>query len=368
MLAVGSCAAWGGVTAAGESPTDACGLQYEDELPGGLLGAEFRSASGLPVINIAGCPTHPNWVLDTLAALAADSLAAADLDALARPRFYADQLVHHGCTRNEYYEFKASAVKPSDLGCLMEHMGCKGTQVHTYPQPDGTLTLPAGVWQLQPGGAQVLALQPEAISEDASRSWLESGPAGAEGAAVALHPWSGLTRPAPDKADAYTWNKAPRWAGQVVETGALARQLVAGQPLVCEAVALHGCSVLTRVLARALELAQVLPLMERWLQAIQPGEAFCVPAPLPDAGRGMGLTEAARGSLGHWVVLQQGRIANYQIVAPTSWNFAPRDAAGVPGALEQALVGAPVRAGEDTPVAVQHVVRSFDPCMVCTVH
>ncbi len=238
----------------------------------------------------------------------------------------------------------------------------------TYPQPDGTLTLPAGVWQQQPGGAQVLALQPEAISEDASRSWLESGPAGAEGAAVALHPWSGLTRPAPDKADAYTWNKAPRWAGQVVETGALARQLVAGQPLVCEAVALHGCSVLTRVLARALELAQVLPLMERWLQAIQPGEAFCVPAPLPDAGRGMGLTEAARGSLGHWVVLQQGRIANYQIVAPTSWNFAPRDAAGVPGALEQALVGAPVRAGEDTPVAVQHVVRSFDPCMVCTVH
>ena len=93
-----------------------------------------------------------------------------------------------------------------------------------------------------------------------------------------------------------------------------------------------------------------------------------LPAPLPDAGRGMGLTEAARGSLGHWVVVQQGRIANYQIVAPTSWNFAPRDAAGVPGALEQALVGAPVRAAEDTPVAVQHVVRSFDPCMVCTVH
>ena len=139
--------------------------------------------------------------------------------------------------------------------------------------------------QQQPGGAQVLALQPEAISEDASRSWLESGPAGAVGAAVALHPWSGLTRPAPDKPDAYTWNKAPRWAGQVVETGALARQLVAGQPLVCEAVALHGCSVLTRVLARALELAQVLPLMERWLQAIQPGEAFACRrrCPMPGA-------------------------------------------------------------------------------------
>ncbi len=62
------------------------------------------------------------------------------------------------------------------------------------------------------------------------------------------------------------------------------------------------------------------------------------------------------------------RIANYQIVAPTSWNFSPRDAAGTPGALEAALVGAPVQPGEDTPVAVQHIVRSFDPCMVCTVH
>jgi ferredoxin hydrogenase small subunit len=52
------------------------------------------------------------------------------MDALGRPRFYADQLVHHGCTRNEFYEFKASAEKPGDLGCMMEHMGCVGTQAH----------------------------------------------------------------------------------------------------------------------------------------------------------------------------------------------------------------------------------------------
>ena len=130
VVAVGSCAAWGGITASGDNPTDACGLQYDDDRPGGLLGAGFRSASGLPVINIAGCPTHPAWVIDSLMALAAESFGAADLDALGRPRFYADQLVHHGCTRNEYYEFKASAEKPSDLGCMMEHMGCKGTQVH----------------------------------------------------------------------------------------------------------------------------------------------------------------------------------------------------------------------------------------------
>jgi len=130
VVAIGSCAAWGGITAAGDNPTDACGLQYDDDRPGGLLGAAFRSGSGLPVINVAGCPTHPGWVTDTLMALAAEGLLEADLDTLGRPRFYADQLVHHGCTRNEYYEFKASAEKPSDLGCMMEHMGCKGTQAH----------------------------------------------------------------------------------------------------------------------------------------------------------------------------------------------------------------------------------------------
>lgn len=130
VVAVGSCAAWGGVTAGGDNPTDACGLQYDDDRVGGLLGEAFRSRSGLPVINVAGCPTHPGWVIDTLMALAAEGLGAADLDAFARPRFYADQLVHHGCTRNEYYEFKASAEKPSDQGCMMEHMGCKGTQAH----------------------------------------------------------------------------------------------------------------------------------------------------------------------------------------------------------------------------------------------
>jgi len=130
VVAVGSCAAWGGLSATGPNPTEACGLQYEDDRPGGLLGAEFRAGGGLPVINVAGCPTHPGWVIDTLMALAAGAMDAAALDSLGRPRFYADQLVHHGCTRNEFYEFKASAEKPSDLGCMMEHMGCKGTQAH----------------------------------------------------------------------------------------------------------------------------------------------------------------------------------------------------------------------------------------------
>lgn len=130
VLAVGSCAAWGGISALGANTTQACGLQFSDEHPGGLLGKEFRSRSGLPVVNVAGCPTHPGWTMDTLMMLASESMLSSDLDALNRPRFYADKLVHHGCARNEYYEFKASAEKPTDLGCLMEHMGCKGTQAH----------------------------------------------------------------------------------------------------------------------------------------------------------------------------------------------------------------------------------------------
>ena len=131
VVAVGSCAAYGGITAGGANPTDACGLQYEGDHPGGLLGAQWRSPNGLPVVNVAGCPTHPGWVLDTLAALAQPNpLPAEALDALGRPRAYADQLVHHACPRNEYYEYKASAHKPSDLGCLMENLGCKGTQAH----------------------------------------------------------------------------------------------------------------------------------------------------------------------------------------------------------------------------------------------
>lgn len=129
-IAVGSCAAYGGMPSASDNPTDACGLQYETDLAGGLLGNAYRAASGLPVINIAGCPPHPGWITETLTAIALNSFTAADMDKFGRPRTYADHLVHHGCTRNEYYEFKASAEKLSDLGCLMENLGCKGTQAH----------------------------------------------------------------------------------------------------------------------------------------------------------------------------------------------------------------------------------------------
>jgi NiFe hydrogenase small subunit HydA len=130
VVAVGSCAAYGGITAAGGNPSEACGLQYDETIEGGLLGKQFSDGDGLPVINIAGCPVHPNWVSETLLQIAFGELRSEDLDEWGRPRSYADHLVHHGCPRNEFYEYKASAQKPSDLGCMMEHMGCLGTQAH----------------------------------------------------------------------------------------------------------------------------------------------------------------------------------------------------------------------------------------------
>jgi len=130
VVAVGTCAAYGGITAGGGNPSEACGLQYDGARRGGLLGETFRGRAGLPVINIAGCPTHPNWVTETLLQIVLGEMTTGELDDLNRPRSYADHLVHHGCPRNEYYEFKASAEKPSDLGCLMENMGCLGTQAH----------------------------------------------------------------------------------------------------------------------------------------------------------------------------------------------------------------------------------------------
>ena len=128
VVAVGTCATYGGVTSAGENPADAVGVQYDGAHIGGALPASFVSRAGLPVINIAGCPTHPDWVTETLLLIAAGELGRGQLDGFARPRFYADHLVHHGCPKNEFYEYKASATKLSEIGCMMEHLGCIGTQ------------------------------------------------------------------------------------------------------------------------------------------------------------------------------------------------------------------------------------------------
>ncbi len=225
-----------------------------------------------------------------------------------------------------------------------------------YPQDEGRLYAAGTFSEGRPG-----ALHVDAITEDHTFARME-------GRAAPHPPFEGSTFPDAEDETGYTWCKAPRLSGRPFETGALARQVVDGHPLARDLVAREGANVRARVVARLLETARTLLAMADWVRALAPTEPWCAQGALPQEGRAFGLTEAARGALGHWLVVERGRIARYQIIAPTTWNFSPRDAAGVPGPLEAALAGAPVRQGETTPVSVQHIVRSFDPCMVCTVH
>jgi len=264
----------------------------------------------------------------------------------------ADALTHWRMTHQGDLSLFLEAA--DDLG--LDEMG-KATDrflsYGTYDALEGTL-FSAGVWD-----GELRPFVPSSIAEDVSHAWM---------AGDTRTPDRGITQPLPDKPDAYTWCKAPRYDHRVMETGALARQMVSGHPLIRDMVIKRGGSVAARVLARVLELALVVPHMESWARSIQLNAPWCHDVVHIDSGHARGLTEAARGGLGHWVHVEQGRIVNYQIIAPTTWNFSPRDVHGVPGALEQALVGLLVPPGDVTPVAAQHVVRSFDPCMVCTVH
>jgi hydrogenase large subunit len=222
-----------------------------------------------------------------------------------------------------------------------------------YPTAEGTL-FQSGRW----ADGAFSDLDVADIREDLSHAWMLGDDA---------HPADGQTLPDEDMRDtAYSWCKAPRLDGLGYETGALARQIIDRHPLAV-AMANEG-SVRARIVGRLLEIARTQIALEELLASIDPSAGFMKSVDLPQSGSGVGLVEAARGALGHWVRIENGMIASYQIIAPTTWNFSPRDAGGVPGPVEAALVGAEVVEGEDTPLSVQHIVRSFDPCMVCTVH
>ncbi|MBY6241414.1 hypothetical protein [Methylosinus sp. Sm6] len=124
VVAMGTCAAFGGVHAATPNPGDCIGLQYDRADPGGLLPAEWRSREGYPVVNIAGCPAHPHAMTQTLAWLAAD--LPLQLDALNRPRAFFETLVHQGCTRNEHHEYDIEDVELGGKACLFFNLGCQG--------------------------------------------------------------------------------------------------------------------------------------------------------------------------------------------------------------------------------------------------
>ncbi|HCC55278.1 MAG TPA: nickel-dependent hydrogenase large subunit [Desulfobulbaceae bacterium] len=205
-----------------------------------------------------------------------------------------------------------------------------------------------------------------------------------------LNPAVGVTDPEyteydPDKK--YTWAKAPRLQGKPMEVGALARMVVAyasGQPtakkLIDDTLAKIGhpgqpqvlFGIIGRIAARALECKMVADSMYQWgmdlIENIKKGNtAVYADYQIPDKAQGIGLWEAPRGALGHWIDVEDKKIKNYQCVVPTTWNVCPRDDNGVRGPIEEALIGTEV-ADAEKPLEVMRVVHSFDPCLACTVH
>ncbi len=206
----------------------------------------------------------------------------------------------------------------------------------------------------KPNGGAVQALDLNAITEDVTRSWYDSGASG-------LNPSAGATSPVdPDsKPSAYSWLKAPRYARKPYEVGALARMVVNGDYT-------GGVSVMDRHAARAREALKVAQAMASWVAQLDGGAVYAQ-FPPPSNGAGYGLTEAPRGALGHWAQIASGRTSRYQIITPTCWNASPQDDSGVRGPLEQALIGTPV-ANTSEPIEVLRVIHSFDPCLSCAVH
>jgi hydrogenase large subunit len=203
------------------------------------------------------------------------------------------------------------------------------------------------------GSSSVQGIDLKAIVEQTEYSWYDNSSA-------SLNPAQGETSPAPEKAGAYSWLKAPRYNGVPYEAGPLARMWMSGDYR-------RGISVMDRHVARALETSKIAHAMRDWLGQINLSAACFTPANVPASGNGVGLTEAPRGALGHWLNINGGNIAAYQILTPTCWNCSPRDNAGVPGPLEKALEGTPV-ADLAQPIEVLRVVQSFDPCLACAVH
>jgi hydrogenase large subunit len=209
------------------------------------------------------------------------------------------------------------------------------------------------------------------------------------------HPWNEETIPNPEDFDPdkkYSWVKSPRFKGKPMQVGPLAQVLigyisgheptkrwadlalqtasdVSGVTLGPEV--LH--STLGRHLARAVRCAVMGELaLKHWnllVKNIGGGDTSVFVKPTFPAGeqRGFGVHEAPRGTLSHWVVIQDGRIANYQAVVPSTWNAGPRDGKGNPGPYEASLVGNPV-ADPSRPLEVLRTIHSFDPCLACAIH
>ncbi len=198
-----------------------------------------------------------------------------------------------------------------------------------------------------------LDMNSEKITEDIEFSWYKKE-------IGRKHPSVGATEPDRHKENAYSWAKAPRYDGIPHEVGPLARMWINGDYR-------KGASLLDRHAARALETLKVAEGMEKWVMQLKPGEPVFTPFEMPTTAMGMGLTEAPRGALGHWIKIENKKIANYQCVVPSTWNLSPKDEDFQRGPVEEALIGCPVP-DADNPINVARIVRSFDPCLACAVH
>lgn len=205
------------------------------------------------------------------------------------------------------------------------------------------------------------------ITESVKHAWYkQTGP---------LHPSVGETDADPDAVDGYSFCKAPRYDSRPYEVGPLARMLIRREPRL---MSLIGQGVqpgtVARHAARAFETTILCEAMARWLdelEAMMGQSGFRIHDTdhwePPESGSGVGMYDAPRGALGHWITIENSKIARYQAVVPTTWNASPRDEAGVRGPYEQSLIGCPVP-DEDNPINVVRTIRSFDPCLGCAVH
>jgi hydrogenase large subunit len=162
------------------------------------------------------------------------------------------------------------------------------------------------------------------------------------------------------KLNAYSWLKAPRYNGNVLEVGPLARMAISGYHR-------KQGSIYDRLTARAEEMLLVLQNLQTWINGLTVNGSVYVPYANPTTGFGIGLWEAPRGANGHWIEIRNSLISRYQIVSPTNWNASPRDDSGRLGPIEQALLGAPIT-DKTRPLNALKIVRSFDPCLACSVH
>ncbi len=209
--------------------------------------------------------------------------------------------------------------------------------------------------------AEVKDFDPEELTEDVKYSWYEEDCGG-------LHPQEGKTQYELDKKGAYTFSKAPRYKKKPVEVGPLARMLVKKDKTLLDLASKHNIEptgALARTAARAIECLLVAKAMHEWLDELTENlkagvKDVCDDKDVPDKGKGRGLVEAPRGSLGHFIEIEGKRISNYQAVPATIWNASPRDAKGIRGPIEEALIGTPVPDAKN-PNNLVRVIRSFDP-------